>query len=188
MLRIAFLTLPLVGFASSSVAAQRVPPTPQEQYSRATGTLKAATDDQARFYALRRAAKAAFEVGQLAEARAFAKELLDLAGRLPRDWNYGNAIHDGHLVLGRLAVRDGDVETAKRELLEAGRTPGSPQLDSFGPNMSLARDLIEKGQVEVVLQYFELCSKFWDHRDDLRRWSVQAKAGEIPDFGANLVY
>jgi len=96
---------------------------------------------------------------------------------------------DGHMVLGRVALKRGDVETAKRELLLAGATPGSPQLDSFGPNMSLAKDLLEKKQADTVIEYFALCGKFWKLEDgNLKRWSVLAKAGEMPDFGANLVY
>jgi len=40
-----------------------------------------------------------------------------------------------------------------------------------------------------MLLYFERCRKFW--RMDggrLEEWSRHVKAGEIPDFGANLVY
>jgi len=81
------------------------------------------------------------------------------------------------------------VEIAERELLLAGATPGSPQLDSFGPNMSLAKDLLEHKQSDTVVEYFRLCAKFWDlERGSLKRWSVLAKAGEMPDFGANLLY
>ena len=72
---------------------------------------------------------------------------------------------DGHMVLGRVALKRGDVETAKRELLLAGATPGSPQLDSFGPNMSLAKDLLEKKQADTVIEYFALCVKFWKLED-----------------------
>jgi hypothetical protein len=93
------------------------------------------------------------------------------------------------MVLGRVALRKGDVEAAKRELIEAGRTPGSPQLNSFGPNMSLAKDLLERKETDTVVAYFELCGKFWKmEQGNLRRWGVLAKAGEMPDFGPNLVY
>jgi hypothetical protein len=62
-------------------------------------------------------------------------------------------------------------------------------MNSFGPNMSLAKDLLEKGEREVVLEYFELCRKFWKlHTGRLDDWSRDVKAGRIPDFGANLVY
>jgi hypothetical protein len=86
-------------------------------------------------------------------------------------------------------VRNGQIEQAKKYLLEAGKSPGSPQMDSFGPNMSLAKDLLEKGERDTVLQYFDLCRKFWKmDYGKLDQWSNEVKAGEIPDFGANLIY
>jgi hypothetical protein len=55
--------------------------------------------------------------------------------------------------------------------------------------MSLAKDLLEKGERNVVLEHFELCRKFWKmDRGRLDQWSQDVKAGKIPDFGANLVY
>jgi hypothetical protein len=135
------------------------------------------------------AAKQSFEVGKIDDARKYANELLALAPKYPQDWNYGNAIQDGNLVLGRIALKEGKTEEAKRFLIEAGKSPGSPQLNSFGPNMSLARDLLEKGEREVVLQYFDLCRTFWKmDYGSLDRWTKDVKAGKIPDFGANLVF
>jgi len=159
------------------------------RYAKSTQQVKAAQDELNRFYALRDAAKAAFEVGKTDESKQYAQALLDLAPTYRSDWNYGNAIHDGHMVLGRVALKAGEVEAAKRELLLAGATPGSPQLDSFGPNMSLAKDLLEHKETDAVVAYFALCAKFWElERGNLKRWSILAKAGEMPDFGANLLY
>ncbi|HEY3045538.1 MAG TPA: hypothetical protein VGJ39_16020 [Vicinamibacterales bacterium] len=165
------------------------PTTWPERYDKALKELTTAQDDLHRFYSLADVAKAAFEVGKTTEAAEFAQQILTLAPRFRDDWNYGNAIHDGHMVLGRVALRNDDVDAAERELLAAGATPGSPQLDSFGPNVSLARDLLEKKQVNTVIEYFQLCAKFWELEDGrLTRWTVVAKAGEMPDFGANLLY
>jgi len=58
------------------------------------------------------------------------------------------------VILGRLALREGRIEDAKHHLIEAGRSPGSPQMDSFGPNVSLAKDLLERGEKEIVIEYF----------------------------------
>jgi hypothetical protein len=86
-------------------------------------------------------------------------------------------------------LRTGDTEGAKKFLLEAGRTPGSPQLDSFGPNMTLAKELLGKGERSAVLEYFGLCGKFWKMGGDkLREWGALVKDGLVPDFGANLLY
>src|SRR4029450_1364637 len=119
------------------------PTTWEGRYSKATRDI-AARDDLQQFYGLDEAAKAAFETGRLDEARIYSERALELAPTMRNDWNYGNAVHDGQMVLGRLALKSGDAELAKRELLAAGASPGSPQLNSFGPNMSLARDLLER--------------------------------------------
>ena len=62
-------------------------------------------------------------------------------------------------------------------------------MNSFGPNVSLAKDLLEKGERDVVIQYLGLCRKFWKlDRGRLDKWIHEIKDGKIPDFGANLVY
>lgn len=160
----------------------------QDRHDKAIADLKTAPDELHRLFCLPEAAKAAVEVGKTAEAAQLAQQALDLAPRFGNLGN-GNAIHDGHMVLGRVALQRGDVDAATRELLAAGGTPGSPNLNSFGPNMSLARDLLLKKQVGAVLEYFQLCARFWKMENGrLTRWAELAKAGAIPDFGPNLVY
>ncbi len=171
------------------VTGHKFPTTPQGRLDKATNELAAASTDENRFYALDSAAKESFNVGKIDDAKNYATELLALAPKFQGNWNYGNAIQDGNLVLGRIAVRDGRIEEAKKYLLEAGKSPGSPQMNSFGPNVSLAKDLLEKGERDTVLQYFELCRKFWKmDYGKLNQWSDEVKAGNIPNFGANLVY
>ena len=78
--------------------------------------------------------------------------------------------HQANIVLGRVALAENDVELAKYYLLEAGRipessspaSPGPMQLQ--GPNMRLASELLQRGESDVVLEYFGLCSRFW-HSD-----------------------
>lgn len=144
-------------------------------------------------YELSNAMERRYMLGYLADAALIANRLekaqkyaeLMLADK-SRDWNYGNNVHYGNLALGRIALINGDVESAKEYLLEAGRTPGSPQLDSFGPNMELARQLLERGEKDVILQYFELCGKFWDNDGELEEWTALVQAGLTPDFSMNL--
>jgi hypothetical protein len=165
------------------------PVTPEGRLKRATDDLAAARTELGRFYALNDAAKESFVLGKVEDARRHASDLLALAPRFPNDWNYGNAVHDGNLVMGRIAVSEGRLEDARRHLLEAGKSPGSPQMNSFGPNMSLAKDLLEKGETEIVLEYFDLCRRFWRiGTERLDQWSRDVKAGNMPDFGPNLVY
>ena len=117
------------------------------------------------------------------------RRLARLAPQFKTDWNYGNTIQDAHLVLGRLALAEGNFKEAKKRLLDSARSKGSPPMNSFGPNMSLAKDLLAKGEKDTVLAYFELCGKFWTMgADRLKQWAEEVKNGATPDFGANLVY
>ena len=129
----------------------------------------------------------ALAAGDLGEAERRAQEML--AASVARDWNQGNLIHHAHLVLGHVRLQQGDVAGAEEHLLAAGRTPGSPQLNSFGPNMSLAHALLEAGRDETVLAYLRECATFWDARSsEIPKWEASVRAGEIPLFGANLLY
>jgi hypothetical protein len=144
-------------------------------------------DAMRRYYALDQMAQAALKAGDEAKAAAYANELLHGKQQDATNWNYGNAIHDGHMVLGLIAVRHGDIPAARQQLLEAGKTPGSPQLDSFGPSMALAKELLEKGERDAVLEYFSECRSFWKMGTaSLDAWSETVKKGGTPGFGGNL--
>jgi len=144
-------------------------------------------DDENRSYALPQLAKAAVAAGALDKASLYANELLTSAHA--GDWNDGNAIHDGNMVRGLVALHSGNVEQAAKDLIEAGKTTGSPQLNSFGPNMTLASELLEKGQRDAVLEYLTLCKKFWTlGADRLDTWIDAIRTGGKPDFGANLMF
>jgi len=152
-------------------------------------SLDLATSELEKFYTITDLAKNAYNAGDLNKAESYAKELLLMAPKYPRDWNYGNAIHHANIVLGRIALARGDIEAAKNYLIEAGKTPGSPQLNSFGPNMTLAKELLGKKETQTVLNYFELCGKFWEMGNEkLKEWSELVRNGKMPDFGGNLSY
>ena len=101
----------------------------------------------------------------------------------------GNVVHHGHRLLGLVALAGDDVAEATRRLLASADTDGSPQLNSFGPNMSLAAALLARGKTEAVLEYFDRCERFWAKASDhLPDWRSDVQAERDPDFGANLVY
>jgi hypothetical protein len=94
-------------------------------------------------------------------------------------------------------LRDGDKKLATEFLRKAGATPGSPQLNSFGPDWTLAREMIEAGETQAVLDYFDLVEKFWvnrktssssaakladRHQQKLDQWRAEVRAGKVPDF------
>lgn len=98
-------------------------------------------------------------------------------------------------ILGRVALRQEKRDEAKRALLAAGATPGSPQLDSFGPKFVLARELLVKGEKVTVVQCLDLVGRFWARHDPKRpdqretknanaalllTWKDEIRAGRIP--------
>jgi hypothetical protein len=55
--------------------------------------------------------------------------------------------------------------------------------------MMLAKELIGKGERKSVLEYFDLCGKFWaddDKKPD--QWRSAVTSGSDPNFAANLRY
>jgi len=171
----------------------------QEWYDRTAAAARTAPADQQIAEALLSLkadlAVAALEAGQVDAARKHAGEAL-AANTDTRNWNYGNVVHDMNQVLGRAALRAGNRAEARRALLAAGATPGSPQLDSFGPRFVLARELLDKGEKDVVLQYLDSVGKFWghndpkrperitlvvEHRELLAKWKQEIAAGKTPN-------
>lgn len=143
--------------------------------------LRLWTDDWSRSIPLEKVSRAAFETHDFGRARNCAEALLL--------YDTGDAVHHGNLVLGRLALVDGNLDLARHHLIEAGHTRGSAPLGSFGPNMQLAKELLERGERDVVLEYFDLCAVFWKRdRGRLAVWEHAVSQGSVPDFGANLVY
>ena len=142
------------------------------------------SDELRRSYLLTDLGVTAFNAGAIEKAKDYAEAMLRGNGE---GRNHGDRVHYGNLTLGRVALLDGDVEEAKVRLIAAGRTPGSPTLNSFGPDMTLASELLELGESEVVLAYFSLCSEFWRmDRGDLETWTGLVKGGDTPDFGRSL--
>ena len=115
----------------------------------------------ARYALLIELADAAFVVADYARATTYADRVLAEADGFAGSWIYGNGIHHGHIVLGRVALVRGDVVGAKRHLAQAGATPGSPQLDSFGPDQDLAVELLARGERDAVIAYAESCKRFY---------------------------
>jgi hypothetical protein len=185
---VALLTLSYSAYQGVAACEDRAPTAQEEALSNAEKALP--TDTKQRFYKLSEVAAAAFDAGDYDKAETYANELLSDANRYQTDWNYGNAIFYGNLINGRVALkRDKNVSQAESYLLAAGRTPGSPQLMSFGPNMSLAKDLLSAGETSTVVDFLDECGKFWKMGGDrLNDWKKTIESGGTPDFGSNLNY
>jgi hypothetical protein len=146
-----------------------------------------AVEEIDRFYAAPKAAMAAYTLSDYALARELANTALSLAPSYKDNWNYGNAVHFAHTVLGLLALSTGDVRGAAEQLRLSADTPGSPQLNSFGPSMRLARDLLRSGESAAVLAYFEQCRRFWKMGQTwLSIWEKKVARGALPSFFMQL--
>lgn len=151
--------------------------------------LNNAKDGDHRYFTLPNSAQAAFEAGDEARATAWSNEMLTAAAKAENGRDYSDSVHDGNIVLGRIELRQGDTAGAATHLLAAAETTGNPHLDTFGPNMMLAKEMLEKGQTKPVLEYLQACSKFWKNDDGkTARWQSDIASGKTPEFGANLRY
>lgn len=133
-----------------------------------------------------RLAKAALENEDPVRAVAFALEALDFVHRYP-SCDVGDVTYYANFVIGRAALLKGDIESAKRSLRAAGKTPGSVRLDAWGPNMSLARELLIRCEASCVLLFLEDCKRFWkDDNGRLQAWQGMISRQEMPDFNELL--
>lgn len=145
--------------------------------------LEASLTDEEAFYALPRAAFAAFNTGDTEAAETHANHLLVLAESYKDNWNYGNALHAGRTVLGLVALERGNKEAAANWLIASAETHGSAQLGSFGPTMQLANALLKAGESDAVLNYLCKCKAFWHSGAAwLRIWESKVKRGVVPNF------
>ena len=142
-----------------------------------------AVEGKPRFYQLDTVAKAAFKAGHLDKARTYSTELLAIAPSFDRNWNYGNAIYTGNSILALIALGEGDMNLARTYMLAASLTPGSPQLDSFGPDLTIAKEMLDRGEREAVVNFLNNVSKFWDGRvETITEWKEIIRRGQIPIF------
>ena len=127
-------------------------------------------------------AEAALAAGEDDVAREAAERLLDPGFADPQNaWNAGNRTFDAHHVLGHLALRRGDPDAAATHLRAAGETIGSPQLNSFGPDLSLADALLQEGRRDEVVGFLRDIGAFWNGRDEkIGDWIALIEAGRTP--------
>ena len=155
----------------------------------ASAQLEAATTDEDRWLALTDAALWNVDAGMLELAEEQAWEAWELSERFPETPVRYDQAHSVLIVIGRIALRKGEIDQAVLNLLRAGQVAGGPATSSFGPNMLLAKELLDVGESVAVLEYLELCGQFWDMgQKRLALWSKQISDGEAPDFGTNLIY
>ncbi len=148
--------------------------------------ILAGRDAISRSQYLPRLAKAAFAAHQYEKAATYANQALAAAKKGDFPWT-GDAVHQGNVVLGRLALLNGNEKAAASYLIAAGKAPPSPTLGTRGPNMSLARDLLDRGQKEPVIEFLDGCVGFWKNDGGkLAEWMALIRAGIKPNFSAYI--
>ena len=123
----------------------------------------------------------ALEAGEMVRAKGYANWLLrwgwNSVANARLAWDAGQCIHRGNIVLGKIALHCGDVETAKLHLTEAGRAPWAVSKYQR-PDMTLARNLVELGQRATVIEYLRLCKSIWeDNGNAIPEWIRSLEEG-----------
>ncbi|OYZ17778.1 MAG: hypothetical protein B7Y39_14710 [Bdellovibrio sp. 28-41-41] len=140
------------------------------------------------FYSLSERLKRAVKSKDCPKMQSLAGELLAVAPYYSSNWNYGNAIFDGHMAYASCDVKEKKLESAFHHLAEAAKTPGSPQLSTFGPpyhNMSVLSDLLREGRKAEVVAFLNSLKRFWDlefSQEYFDVWDKEIEAGRIPKF------
>jgi beta-lactamase regulating signal transducer with metallopeptidase domain len=89
-------------------------------------------------------------------ARKYAQDLLQLAPKFRDKPNYGVAVYMGNIVLGTLALRDGNKKAAVDYLLAASHAPAAEDLDAYIPHhMRLTGYLLKYGERDSVIEFLE---------------------------------
>jgi hypothetical protein len=136
-----------------------------------------------RFYSLEEKIQAAYEAGNDADVKSLTREYLALAVTYRCNWNYGNAVHDANRYLGLASLRSGKVDEAAAFLVLSGKSPGSPQLNSFGPELDLANRLLKFGKVVQVKEYLTGVKTFWRmDNGQVDIWLSAIDRGETPEL------
>lgn len=163
--------------------------------------------DENYFYGLGYVLDKAYETKNWKKVAYFANLNLQEAEKYKQDWNYGNAIYYSNLALSEMAYIEGDKVKARNYLIKASQTPGSPQLNSFGPfNSSFNKYLVylaQNGEKESLVQFAKNCRNFLNTKSDIKmsekdkrnedevtqsnllsieRFIKQIESGQTPDF------
>ena len=95
-------------------------------------------------------------------------------------------IHDSNDVLGRIALRNGDVPQAKERLLKAADLPPGESFATNGPDMLLAQALLDRGERETVVQYLKKIDTSWSSGHFfLQRWIKDIRDGKSVKLSAS---
>jgi hypothetical protein len=85
-------------------------------------------------------------------------------------------------------LRSGDLASADHYLLESAGPAAARDISISGPSLILAKELLEHGQRDAVMQYLEKCLALWPRgQEAIQLWIAEIKRGRTPNFG-NLAF
>jgi tetratricopeptide (TPR) repeat protein len=122
--------------------------------------------------------------GKTSKAAEAARELL-ASDQDKSNAGYGNnTLFAASLLLGRIELKQGDAADAARWLLAAGHAYTSQPAYAQGPtDWRLAQDLLDAGDRDSVLAYFNLLRDKWKNDNGhLDTWVSAIRSGGTPDF------
>lgn len=121
-------------------------------------------------------AQDAFKLGDFPAAVELSKIYLQSKDR--------TAVQRANTILGRVALRSGDVSGAKQYLLDSSGPLAAKDVSMSGPTMVLAKELLEQGERDAVLQYLDNSLSLWTRGESvLQIWIADIKKGKTPNFG-----
>ncbi|HXG85196.1 MAG TPA: hypothetical protein VNI84_14340, partial [Pyrinomonadaceae bacterium] len=125
-----------------------------------------------------------FDLEMFDKVKARATELVLEFGDDENDFNYGAATHEGNILLGRAALKEGNIERAKEYLLISARAPLRQKYNTLSyPNLTLAGELLAAGEKNIVLDFLKLCENFTGtDTKSLQLWQNEIRQGKTPDF------
>jgi peroxiredoxin len=133
-------------------------------------------------------AKAEFEAGDDESATRDARRAVEAAAELLKrnPFQAATLTNAGNSVLGRIALAHGDAVEAKARLRASLEVADATDFRFAGPDMTLAGDLADAGELDAVLAYLESSRKFWPHdRGLLDHYVRSIKAGKKREAFAN---
>lgn len=163
------------------------------------------------FHSIQNFVEKAIEENRIEKVTTYSLEYLKMAELFKTNWHYGNAIFYGNFYLSYTSLKQKDLSSSLKYLKLASLSPGSPQLNSFGPFNSPEirthlKALAELKQKKALIEFAENCKKFFvddksktyteeeSKRNELVRRSglkelnyfiAQITNSEIPDFNSN---
>ena len=137
--------------------------------------------------------KTAYRLDKFDRAKQLATELILDFGKSVYESSYEKATHTGNIVLGLVALRQGDPAKAKEYLLIAIHAPLRDERAYLNKiDTELAKELYAKGEKNAVAEYLKLCENLGNLKNypntfeseikALKLWQEQIKEGKMPSF------